>query len=248
MYRTIRFEGFNDREHLLRKITRYSMYSPMFYRSNVFVHSQRVHWIIEELLPYANFPGFDAEKARTLALVHDDAEIITGDIQRGHKNVMTKEQLSQVYENERRAIPLMSQRWPATVNGYSYPVLLAHALDKDCLEAKFVNFADKVDGFGESMHELFAGNRLFAVPALDYTGFLQTFAQNFPELARMFSYEHPFLQAPVNPNVEEILKNGKLHTPEGVQRSTGCAQYDFWRKINLERNAEHLLVTQVETT
>ena len=37
------------------------------------------------------YPDFDVEKARTYAAIHDDPEIITGDVQYGSKLQMSKE-------------------------------------------------------------------------------------------------------------------------------------------------------------
>lgn len=62
--------------------------------------------------------GYDSKKAITLALIHDDAEMITGDIQLGHKQIMTLVQLKKIEENEKRAIEKLSQVFPKIVNGY----------------------------------------------------------------------------------------------------------------------------------
>ena len=71
------------------RITRFSLYKVMFYRSNLFNHAWHVAWLVDEIAPFAmkKFPQFDSEKAQMLALVHDDAEIIIGDIQAGLETV-----------------------------------------------------------------------------------------------------------------------------------------------------------------
>src|SRR3989338_3972028 len=156
-----------EREEKLRSIMRYSMFEVMYYRPSVWIHAQRVSWIVEELVPIAGkyFKNFDGEKARILALVHDDAEIITGDIQAGHKARMSKKELAVVHNSEHEAIRKLATRYPTTVGGYSYKQLLMEASRKDTphasSEAKLVTYADRLDAFCESLHEVFAGNLSF---------------------------------------------------------------------------------------
>jgi 5'-deoxynucleotidase YfbR-like HD superfamily hydrolase len=82
------FTDFKNREEDLRKITRYQNYSVMFYRTNLFTHSKRVAWLVQEMIPFAQatWQDFNGQKAKFLALVHDDQEIIMGDIPAGNKS------------------------------------------------------------------------------------------------------------------------------------------------------------------
>jgi len=239
----ISFEGFEERERELKKIKRFHMFDFMRYRTNVFQHSQRVLWIVEELSEYA--PPMDIEKARTLALVHDDAEMITGDIQRGHKNKMTPEQKEEVYQNELKAVEVLSQRYPKEVNGYNYRALLLHALNRDCIEAQLVKIADRIDGYGESMHEVYAGNDIFCAddgrPVQDYTRVLNGHPQRWPDLSRMFTYTHEFLSLPANLDLDKILSEAIHHTHDSIKPRTGIPHYDRWKQITLERNKEQWL-------
>jgi hypothetical protein len=91
------FTDFTGREEALRNITRWSIQPVMFYRSNLFTHAKRVHGAVCAATPPARtlLPGFDARRAEILACMHDDIEIIIGDIQAGNKLKMSKEQLDQ---------------------------------------------------------------------------------------------------------------------------------------------------------
>lgn len=66
----------------------------MMYRTNLYTHSYRVAAIVHALNPFAEKvfgKAYDERKAEILALVHDDAEIVFGDVQLGNKSRMTAE-------------------------------------------------------------------------------------------------------------------------------------------------------------
>ncbi|PIT86651.1 MAG: hypothetical protein COU33_01960, partial [Candidatus Magasanikbacteria bacterium CG10_big_fil_rev_8_21_14_0_10_43_6] len=92
------FEGFEGREENLKKIYRFSMFEKFTHRNHLWTHEQRVAYIIKDLFPSIKItlPKADRKKAFTLALVHDDAEVLTGDVQFGHKIHMTQEQLKKL--------------------------------------------------------------------------------------------------------------------------------------------------------
>ena len=109
MFKEIDFAGFDGREEKLQKIIRYNMErrTPMHYRTNDLIHSKRVHLLVNDILPtiapiYNN--GLNPSKALTLALVHDDAEILTGDVQLYYKDRMSLEQLTELKLKEKQAI------------------------------------------------------------------------------------------------------------------------------------------------
>ena len=255
-FKPIVFEGFNGRDEALRKIIRYITYTPMYYRTNDLGHSQRVCWLVEELIPLAEKvygSNFDGEKARTLARVHDDAEIITGDIQLGNKLLMTAEELAKVKYDEENAIEIISKRFPKSINGYSYRELLLHSLKKDCLEALLVKFCDKLDAFGEALHELAAGNRVFETglpigvrpPKDTYTKILSTFSQTHPEISALMSEDHPLFKPPQN----IIFSSPSFHTEESILKKTGHIHYDYWKELTLKKGGQQglrMLIERVE--
>jgi len=79
------FREFDGREQALRGILRYSLYQPVFYRSSVYDHSLRVSWMIQTLAPVmSSTESIDVDRFTFLALVHDDIEMVIGDIQMGN--------------------------------------------------------------------------------------------------------------------------------------------------------------------
>ena len=82
-----------------------------------------------------------------------------------------------------------------------------------------VSYCDKFDGFGEAMHEVWAGNKAFCRPAGGsearggYVRRLWEFPDKYPQLAALLSQEHPMFR-PQRIDFEAIAKNGKYHTIE----------------------------------
>lgn len=246
-FRPISFKGFDGREEALRSIKRYSMYAPMFYRTDVFLHSQRTLWITEELLPLAigKVEDFDAELARSIAAVHDDAEMITGDVQLGHKIRMTPKQLQKLDADEEAAIEILAERSPTMLNGFLYKKLLLHALRKDCPEAQLAKCADRIDAFGESMHELFAGNKNFIEPVQVYTGLVKGFPRSYKHLTPVFTTPHALLTE-IQPDIPAILAKATFHTPDSVMKDSGYPLYDRWKKLTIAKVGISLLVAKKE--
>lgn len=250
-----------EREATLREVFRFNLFETMLYRSNLWMHEHRVSWITEEvsalLAPYLSF---DAEKARTLALVHDDAEIITGDVQAGHKAQMTAEELAAVDRAEEEAIEELARTYPETVNGYSYKMLLTEALKKDTIEAQIVSYADKFDAYNEGLHDMLAGNLTLLTSMVFYTRFFAQVKSRLPLLADALEaapkspYILPFIQSPVPGDQVTVsdyrLFSGKPHTTESLRIDTiRYPFYDAWKCLVLEKGGaegEQWLLTQRE--
>src|SRR5688500_128339 len=107
---TSQFVGRDDR---LAKIERFRglkdappKFPVMFYRTNLDIHSNRVQWFIDAILPDAItvFPDFNPERCRTIAQIHDDPETDPnwGDVQLGDKERWSKEQLALNHLQEMR--------------------------------------------------------------------------------------------------------------------------------------------------
>ena len=159
-------QGFEGREEGLRSRLRYQtdFTDVMYYRTNDLIHARRVLSHLETALYDIQLvygTSFDTNFARTFALVHDDAEIITKDISLHDKEQMTPAEKEEHKRKELAAIETLAQRYPEKANGYDYRDLLLAALHKDRLEAQLVSLFDKHDGFGEACHEVWAGNSRF---------------------------------------------------------------------------------------
>lgn len=250
----IKLDGFDGREEELERIKRYihPITRVMYYRTNNLIHSRRVLWHLEEALDdiLFTFPDFDVEFARTLALIHDDVEIITGDIQLHDKEHMSGDELAKLAEQEREAIPILVERYSGIANGFSYRELLLTAKEKDRSESQFVSFFDKFDAGGEAWHEVCAGNRMFLRPAGGLAGEggyvrrLREFPDKYPHLAIFFRRFPDYL--PVSFDFVSLVDKGNLHTEESLGRNSGYDPYERWKKTVIEREGIKLLTTQVE--
>ena len=237
-------DHFVGRTEALARVTRYSLYDVMFYRSDLVTHSKHVCWIVTAMAPYVKlaFPAFELAKAQLAALVHDDAEIITGDEQMGNKLKMTQRQLDELANRERRAIAELAARFPEFVGPYRYRDLLDSVHSVDCIEAIVVKFADKMDAFGEALHEVFGGNPVFATnvtnqygtittPFEYYIPYLGSFPQQFPQLTLLFENDFPLFQAPTVLDFAAIARRSRPHTVESLRQKTGYRHYDCWKEI-----------------
>ena len=255
-FEPIRLDGFEGREEALAGIKRYihDITPIMFYRTNDLIHSRRVLWHLEEAIPdIVNVYGgdFDIGFARTLALVHDDVEILTGDVQLYDKEHMGQDELEALAREENNAIPKMVTRYNAIANGYAYDELLTAAKAKNRLEAQLVSFFDKFDGGGEAWHEIWAGNHNFLRPAGGDSGHnggyvrrLNEFPSKYPALGTFFAEFPDYLPAPFD--FKSAAEQGLLHTEFSFGRDSGYAPYERWKKTVMKREGVDLLVRQVE--
>lgn len=252
----ITLEGFEGREDALMQIKRYihKITPIMFYRTNDLIHSRRVLWHLEEAIPdILNVYGsdFDVGFARTLAFVHDDLEILTGDIQLDDKEHMSHDETENLEREENNKIPKLVEMYNQIANGYDYGKLLTSAKKKNCLEAQFVSFFDKFDGGGEAWHEVWAGNRCFLLPAGGHHGQeggyvrrLNEFPGKYPDLIRFFEQFLEYLPRPFD--FKSVAEKGKPYTKFSLQKDSGYIPYERWKRTIMEREGTKLLITQLE--
>ncbi len=252
----ISLDGFDYRENALARIKRYihNITPIMFYRTNDLIHSQRVLWHLEEAIPdilkvYGD--GFDVGFSRTLALVHDDIEIFTGDVQLYDKEHMESDELEALARKENNAIPIIVKRYNEVANGFDYKELLTAAKEKDRLEAQFVSFFDKVDGGGEAWHEVWAGNHYFLLPAGGkhgqeggYVRRLNEFPNKYPAMAKFFEQFLQYLPKPFD--FKSVAEQGKPHTEDSLQKNSNYPLYERWKRTIIGHEGIDFLVTQVE--
>lgn len=235
-------DAFTERSTPLQNIFRFSMIKPFYYASSVWLHEIRVSLLVVELAKIALELGvmINTEKARLTALVHDDAEIVMGDIQQGHKQYMTPQQLQEVDMQEAAAIKKLAQSSPLRLGGFLYEDLLTDVLHKTSLEAQLISYADRVDAYCESLHELFGGNILAVYPVLTYDRLLATYPNKFPDLQTLFAYK----DSPLT-NYKQVLKTdiidrslaahlNKPHTKESILLSTNYTVYNIWKNLILQ--------------
>ncbi|MEK7632751.1 MAG: YfbR-like 5'-deoxynucleotidase [Patescibacteria group bacterium] len=242
---TLKLENFLGREESLKQILRYSMYSPMFYRTNLWSHSLHVQWLMMEIVPFAkNVFGdqFDEEKAIAMAAVHDDHEIVMGDFQFGNKLLLSADQTEALHQSEIEAIETVANRFPEYVGPYRYRDLMRSYVYLECVEAEVLKFIDKFAAFGEALHELFAGNIAFATPVRTefgcpptpfsaYFEWLSSYAEKFPKMKLLTQTAFP-LFAPIQQlNEIEVVQSHSPHTEESFRQPSGYHHYDVWKEI-----------------
>lgn len=255
-FEPILLNGFEGREEALSKIKRFahSLFPVMFYRTNDLIHSKRVLWHLEEAIPdivsvYGNL--FDVNFARTLAEVHDDVELVTGDVQLPYKEKMTRDELNVFAEEEDEAILKLIERFSSVANGFSYEELLVAAKEKKRLEAQFVSFFDKFDGAGEAWHEIWAGNSYFVLPAGGkdgksggYIRRLNEFFTKYPQMKPFFEKFPEYLPKPFD--FKSAAEKGKIHTIESFGKDSGFELYEVWKKNIIKHEGVHNLIKQIE--
>ena len=199
-------------------------------------------WMIEDIAKEVQtvFPFFDKTRAQLMAFIHDDLEIVMGDVQLNDKLAMTAEQKKQLDETEEKAMEEISSRFPESIGKYSYKKLLKryNQIDVNDIEAVVVKYCDKMDGYCEALHELFAGNNVFAtplhtntIPTDVYPSILQSFEKTFPLFAEIRHLAHPLFSLPQELDVASIVANGTRHTPTSLHVKTGVMHYDAWKNI-----------------
>lgn len=243
---------FNNREEGLRKVTRYSLYHTMWYRTNLWTHSRRVAWIVEEISPVALEVfgnDFDPKKAYLLALIHDDAEMIIGDIQAGNKAKMTQDMLSNLDSLEIKAADDLASKFPSHIGVYEYKELLYEAVYKKSIESIIVDWADKYDGFCEALHEIFAGHQLWTqnvvneygtilLPTDHYMNQFSKFKDKFPKSEMLFEKGNKIFKIPTHPDVKKLILERENHTEDSLHQKTGYEPYDVWMSINFKNGNE----------
>lgn len=249
-------EGFNGREEALAQIKRYihDITPIMLYRTNDLTHSRRVSWHLEEAIPkilivYGS--DFDVKFARTLALVHDDLEILSGDVQLIEKEQMNNAELNALAKKEAELIPQLVAMFNNTANRFNYAELLTAAKEKKRLEAQFVSFFDKFDGAGESWHEIWAGNHYFLLPGSGhnfqnggYVRRLNEFPTKYPAMAEFFQQFPQYLPTPFD--FSSVAEQGQPHTENSLKKDTSYLPYERWKKTIIKHEGIELLVRQIE--
>ena len=257
----IDFSGFADREQNLKKIGRFNSYQPMYYRPSVFFHSQKLFYLLQEILAQPSFKGYDQDRILVMALAHDDAEIVTGEIQAGNKSKMSAGQMKQVNQNEETAIEQLAKEFPSTISGYNYKSLLLEIYKKNTLESQLVKYFDRFDALGESLHELYGGNPAFAkntvnefgtipLPTDYYVEQFNNYQKNYPLLADFIGTMSPLKKIFKPVNTQKILQSAAKHTPESLVKLTGNSDYDWWKKVLIARGGKGIiaeLTTQKES-
>lgn len=258
-YLLTELSSFQNRKERLENIVRYHGFPTMFYRTNLWQHAHRLYWMVDEVAPRVTsiWPNFNTDRAKLLALIHDDIEMIIGDVQLGEKRTYSEEQQEALNKREQEAVDIIASEFPSMVGNFSYKQTLQDYQDitQTDKEACIVKWIDKFDAFGEALHELFSGNQTFSVgykkgiteaPVDSYIDILNTIDQTYPLLKQIHSTVHPLFTRPDPPDIQKILANAKLPTNESIQKSTWYEPYNIWKRITIEQGAIEWLTRKRE--
>jgi 5'-deoxynucleotidase YfbR-like HD superfamily hydrolase len=224
-------DTFPNRTDDLRSVKRWARYPKMYYRTDLYVHGKRIaaSLIFAEPVVREVMPAFNMERAILLALVHDDAELITGDFQSSNRVLMSEEALAELDTAEERAIEVLAQQYPKEVRGTSYQELLTDILNHETAEAQVVKYLDKFEGLAEAMHEIYAGN-------VTYGMYFKDLAEKLPRAASLAERKQLFFDTTIDQDWEAVAKAGVPHTEDSLGVAKGFHVYDDW--IAAQRAAE----------
>jgi len=253
-----------SREEELKNIFRYkwSPCDPMYYRSNLFIHTKRVTWIASEIAKFLNnvtAKKIDVWFVQEMANFHDDDEIIMWDYLAMDKEVFSPEQKKQYEFDSNNAIEILYIHYWNIWNNYDYKDILLKLRNKTWIEYLIVEFADKLDAHLEVSHELFAWNKMFSVVLsdwwlnvgpFDYTrNKLKKRLDNFSEyFSPHIDLSGSFLDLNSTFDENKCLKNSKLHKISNLW-NTWYNLYDKWIDIHLKYGTQedvNYLVNQLE--
>lgn len=163
---------FNARERELKKITRYDDFTDvMFFRPNLYFHSRKVFFLVKMLHSYISTKqNYDFKKAEVLALMHDDDELLVGDILAQYKINFTKKEKEEYEKKQLNAQKLLVERYGDNFEGFSYRELLEEMNLKTSAESLIVDLADKFDAHCEVCHEILSGNKEFVKSLKGFEG------------------------------------------------------------------------------
>ena len=234
-----------EREHGLKDLYRYSRFELMYYRSNLWMHSWRMVWLVEELAPLAQkyLKGIDIEKARVLALVHDDAEMVFGDIQASARKYMSAEELAKAERAEADAIEELSKDLSEGSTRILLQGIVNVHIGQNTIEAQFVSYIDKFDAYNESMHELLAGNISLIESIIFYDQKLELLPSKYPALAEfMADRTSPLTYLDDRTwryRVEAATyANLMPYTKDSIRETTAFPFYNEWKRVVIDHGRE----------
>lgn len=240
----------------LLSMKRYSKFSVMHYRTDLWIHAHRVRAIVMDLIPYAEACGIEIDKRKLwfMAPHHDDHETVSlrGDVSLQLKLDMTPEERADLEKEEYEAIEKLIALYPRRVGGYAYGDLLRECIRKDTPEAQLLSFADKNDGQFEAVHEILAGNIFFVEPVINYER--KTFAreklrEKYPLIAPLFSHEACPYNHHETVSLGELAADpffGEYHTPFSLKRRTGILFYERIKDLTMRDFGVHILIEAKE--
>ena len=239
----------------LKEVARWGKFEVVFYRTNLYIHTQRIKLLIESNLDFLkfHFPNLDVALLFLEAEHHDDPEFYTGDVPLQLKLLMNENERALHKEREFAAVGELIKTYPKTIQGYSYEKILMSSLEKNTIESQIVSFLDKIDGSCEAFHEILAGNNVFIEPLWNYphkTFNKANLDQSFYLLKDLFDSGHPLFKTEMIIDTRDYFNNGRIgpkpHNEETLKRKVGFYHYELWRDLTIQNLGKDVLLKQKE--
>lgn len=145
------------------EIKRFSVKPEMIHRTDLWTHVRRTAYlanVLSFIVEDQQGDSINGHDVFWMGMHHDDAELIGGDIPTPVKWAMTPEQREELRLTEDRAIEFLAKFF-GHADPERYKRLHYEAQAKESLPAQIVDVADKLDGLGETLHEIRCGNDTF---------------------------------------------------------------------------------------
>lgn len=195
----------------------------MIHRTDMFTHVRRDAFIGDHLLHYLQTGGYtpaqDMNRSRFFRMNyhHDDPEIIRGDTVTPIKMAMSPKERLEFKNKDKQAARVLASTFMNFLYPDSYDDYVAEQdeiLDKMTIYSQLGDVADKLDGLGETFHELRCGNQNFLRVLGNYRKIFTGFEKyDFWPMLK----DDPAIQLSAFPTDEEalampVLTPDKLHS------------------------------------
>ena len=240
-------ENFKGRKDALESILRYmgnDPVEPMYYRTNVLIHSERVSCLVRalsSLMTELFGEVFDPELANLMAKTHDDTEIGNGDVTLIEKQNFSEEDWKIYRKGEIEALERQSESWPKYAGRYQYMHLIFRYMHRKGPTEKLVGLCDKLDGLNECKHEVFAGNRRFIEPVRNYEKTIAGMRKD-DIIREIMDSGHPLFDLERNYSLEFVAERSRPHTIWSIMQKTPDPSYDFWKILSLYNLPSNVLL------
>jgi 5'-deoxynucleotidase len=203
---------------------------PMIHNSDLLQHATRVNSLAMTLTSYliqAHGLKIDGLRVSRMALHHDDAEVITGDIPSDLKASLTPEEVTALKEAEQKAIEHLSERYMPEKYRDLYIRDYEEMAAKTSIEAQIVDIADKWDGFCEVITDIRCGNDTPEINSvMENYGKIAARLNRHPIMKQL--QESPLLGFSDNPTSEEVEAYPKINL-DLLNGTNGKA--NFWKTV-----------------
>ncbi|OGH07540.1 MAG: hypothetical protein A2W22_06355 [Candidatus Levybacteria bacterium RBG_16_35_11] len=153
----------------LEKVKRFEG-TPMIHRTDLWIHTRRTAYladVLRQLEQPLTEETLNQQDIFWMGMHHDDGELMRGDIPSPEKRKMSAEEKKALKDEETGAVRFLADFFQHADRD-RYVRLFNEASEKQTLSAQIVDLADKLDGLGETIHEIRCGNENFFEPLENY--------------------------------------------------------------------------------